>query len=130
MVALAILGYAINRALARRPRERFQQLQGWQKLLGFVALLAALLMIVNPEFLALGLVGDAAFFDALVLLLSLQLQALSGRAWQWVRSVSASLTRILLARLAFSAAVIVAAVAPIGNAVSAIRKALQNAPLC
>src|SRR5215472_585538 len=117
--ALAIIGCVIKRTPGRGTPTRFHQLQGWQKLLGLVAVLAALLMILNPEFLALGLVGDAAFFDALVLLLSLQLQALGSRAWTCLRAVFTTVARMLMTRLAFSLAAIFVAVAPIGSAVSA-----------
>ena len=130
LFALAVFGYAMNRRPAQGTPRRFQHLQGWQKLLGLIALLAAFLMLLNPEFLALGLVGDAAFFDVLVLLLSVQLHALCGRAWDYARRVFSTVARFLMLRLAFSAAAIAVAVAPIGNAMSAIRKALQNTSVC
>jgi hypothetical protein len=39
----------------------FRPFTGWQKLAGAIALILALLIVLNPEFLALGLVGDTAF---------------------------------------------------------------------
>jgi hypothetical protein len=39
-----------------------QQLKGWQKLFGLVGVILAVLIIINPELLALGLLGDTAFF--------------------------------------------------------------------
>jgi hypothetical protein len=61
-----------------------QPLKWWQKLAGGVAVILAVLIVINPEFLALGLLGDAAFFDALVLLFSLQLHAVGTRVWQYI----------------------------------------------
>jgi hypothetical protein len=48
-------------------------LKGWQRIFGVVAFIVALVILLNPEFLALGLLGDTAFFDMLVLGLSLQM---------------------------------------------------------
>ena len=45
----------------------------WQKTFGVAGLVLAVFIVMNPEFLAFGFLGDAAFFDALVLALSLQL---------------------------------------------------------
>jgi hypothetical protein len=58
-----------------------EQLRWWQKLVGVVALMCVVLIAVNPEFWALGLLGDTAFFDLFVLLLSIQLQMALGWAW-------------------------------------------------
>ena len=65
----------------------FRNLNWWQKLAAAVAIVLAVLVILNPEFLALGFLGDAAFFDALVLLFSLQLQTACVRAWRCVGPV-------------------------------------------
>ena len=60
---------------------RFQHLNGWQKLIGVLAVVMALLIVLNPEFLALGLVVDTAFFEMLVFALSLHLRQLVVRAF-------------------------------------------------
>src|SRR2546429_1587277 len=79
---LAILAYAFIQISGRSGRTTpAQPLRLWQKLAGAIAILMALLIIMNPEFLALGLLGDTAFFDLLVLALSLQLQDLAAQAW-------------------------------------------------
>lgn len=57
-----------------------QQLKGWQKVFGVIALVATMLIILNPEFFALGLLGDTAFFDMFVLALSLQMHMFFVRA--------------------------------------------------
>jgi hypothetical protein len=124
--AVAIVAHVLNRKSARGIPPHFQQLQGWQKLLGLVAMILALLIILNPEFLALGLVGDAAFFDVLVLLLSLQFQTIAARAWHCVCALSSTVGRMLIARMSLSFVAIAVALAPIGTVVAAIRKALQN----
>jgi hypothetical protein len=47
-----------------------------------IAVFLVLLMAMNPEFLALGFLGDAAFFDIMVLALSLQMNMIASRVWQ------------------------------------------------
>jgi hypothetical protein len=56
--------------------------KGWQKVLGVVAAIMALLIVLNPEFLALGILGDTAFFDLIVLALSLQMHMLVAGAFR------------------------------------------------
>jgi hypothetical protein len=79
LLALAMVAYAFTRtgvpAKPIHPGHR-----KWaQNLLAGLAVIAALLILLNPEFLALGLIGDAAFFDLLVLLITLQFQMIAAR---------------------------------------------------
>ena len=74
LLGLAMLAYAIKQSQKAKP-SRFEHLKGWQKIFAWVAFALTLLMILNPEFLAFGLLGDAALFDMLVLALSLQMHA-------------------------------------------------------
>lgn len=69
-----------------------QHFHGWQKILGVVALAALLTLLMNPEFLVVGLLGDTAFVDLLVLALSLQAQ---GALAQGRRHAAAVLARPL-----------------------------------
>ena len=55
------------------------RLSWWQVLIGLVATVAAFLIIMNPEFLAWGILGDSAFFDLLVLAIGIQLQMILSR---------------------------------------------------
>jgi hypothetical protein len=82
-----------------------------------------MLIILNPEFLALGLLGDTAFFDMFVLALSLQMHMVVARACRacvtvlirrvwWIGIPSPGL-RYLLAVSALA----------IGNAATIVRKA-------
>src|ERR1043166_8012360 len=73
LLGLAILAYASTWSSNKTQPSRFQHLKGWQKIFGVLAVSFALLVVLNPEFLALGLIGDTAFFDMLVLAMSLQL---------------------------------------------------------
>lgn len=77
-LGLAALAFA---RLQRNPRSPFRNLKGWQKLLGVVAILMAIVILLNPDLLALGLLGDSAFFDMLVLALSVQM--LGTVQWAW-----------------------------------------------
>jgi len=86
LISLVGLAYMVGTcSRVKTQPARFQHLKGWQKLLGVLAIVMTLLIILNPEFLALGLVGDTAFFDLLVLAISLQLQGHVYRIWHSVR---------------------------------------------
>src|SRR5215472_13908813 len=76
LLGFALIAFAINRA-------RSQPLQGWQKLFGAVAFVFAVVILLQPEFLALGLLGDTAFLDLLVLAMSLQMHRFVSRALRW-----------------------------------------------
>jgi len=80
-VALILLACALRRSNRIEP-VRSQHLKGWQKVFGLAAVIMALLILINPEFLALGLLGDTAFFDMLVLALSLQMHTFAVRAFR------------------------------------------------
>ena len=73
LFGLAMFVFASTRSSNKTRTTWFQQLRGWQKALGIVAAILTLLIVLNPEFLAVGLLGDAAFFDMMVLALSLQM---------------------------------------------------------
>jgi hypothetical protein len=126
LIGLAILACALARAPKRIKPAWSQHLPGWQKIFGVVAFLLAVLMIINPELLALGLLGDTAFFDALVLLLSLQLHSVTVRAWCCVRAVFSKAMRFMLWRLSVSCSLLILAFAPVGEMVSAIQKAVHR----
>lgn len=51
----------------------------WQVLIGMVAGIFALLIIMNPELLALGVLGDATFIDLLVLAIGIPMQGIFSR---------------------------------------------------
>lgn len=77
-----ILVIAFNQSPARAKSQWWQHLKGLQKVIGLVAFVGVLLIMINPEFLALGLLGDTAFFDMLVLALTLQMHLIVVRVWQ------------------------------------------------
>jgi len=81
LFGLVMLIYASAWSADKTKSSRFQHLQGWQKLFGVLALVMTLLIVLNPEFLALGLLGDSALFDMLVLALSLQTRVFAIRAF-------------------------------------------------
>jgi hypothetical protein len=87
VVGLAALALA---RLQRSQRGPFRNLKGWQKMLGLVAILMAVIVILNPDLLALGLLGDSTFFDMLALALSVQM--LGSVQWAW-QSFSKGLVR-------------------------------------
>ncbi len=82
LFALAIIAVAFTRS-------RSQPLLGWQKLFGAIGVVSVILILLQPELLALGLFGDTAFFDMLVLAMSLQMHMLVTRALRRGASVVA-----------------------------------------
>jgi uncharacterized membrane protein YkgB len=66
LLGLAVIAFTFT-------RKRSQPLRGSQKLFGVIAVVCTVLILLQPEFLALGLLGDTAFFEMLVLALSLQM---------------------------------------------------------
>jgi hypothetical protein len=79
---MVILACVRNRSSDRTRLGWLRDLSGWQKVFGAVAIVAALLIVLNPEFFALGLLGDTAFFDLLALALALQLHTIFVQALQ------------------------------------------------
>ena len=62
------------------------RLDSWQVVIGLLAVMIATLIVMTPEFYALGLLGDSTFFDFLVLAISFQLRGLAAGGWR--RAVS------------------------------------------
>ena len=98
LLALAMVAYAFTRTEV--PAKPFHPgHRNWaQNLFAGLAVIAALLILLNPEFLSLGLIGDAAFFDLLVLLITLQFQMIAARVWGIVGSGFASVLLWLTTR--------------------------------
>lgn len=84
LAATALLALALSRVSDRfRPSSR-QRLDWWQTPFVLAAVLLALLIVLTPEFFALGLLGDTTFFDLLVLPISLQLGGLAVQVRAWL----------------------------------------------
>ena len=81
LLALILLACAVRRSPRIEPVWS-QHRKGGQKVFTLAAFIMALLIVMNPEFLALGLLGDTAFFDMLVLALSLQMHMFALRAFR------------------------------------------------
>lgn len=114
----------------RSPRasklKGLQRLSGTQKLFGIVAFLLALVILLNPEFLALGLLGDTALFDMLVLALGLQMHTHVLLAVRWLVTTlkkSARWAGIPSPGLCYTIAVVTAVA---GDVVSHVQKTLQR----
>jgi hypothetical protein len=102
LVGVAVLAYLVSRAGERTRPARQQGIPLWQRWVGFGVVVLAVLIVVTPEFAALGLLGDTAFFDLLVLLLGLQLHAIGAQARCWVTGlVSRVLWWIMAPRISY-----------------------------
>ena len=84
LLMLGLVGLAVAMVRRQKPGRAgaFQQFSGWQKLVGWLAVVLAFLILLSPEFAALGLLGDASFFDLLVLALSAQILGYVQWAWR------------------------------------------------
>lgn len=100
-------------------------LQGWQKGFGIAAFLLALLIFMNPEFLALGLLGDAALFDALVLALSLQFQTIAFRMLRSIQSAFANVISFVIWRARRTYLFVLFFLNPLDDLLSTTRKAMR-----
>ena len=83
LLSLGLGALALTRLRRTKPAI-FHNLKGWQKLLGLLAVIMAVIILLNPEFLALGLPGDSAIFDMLALALSVQMLVSVQWVWQHV----------------------------------------------
>ena len=89
VIVLASLGF-IAYAIILRSGQRYERFTGWRKLFGFVAVVLAVLILLNPDLQALGLLGDTSVADVLAMALSLQMLVIG----QWAcRGVSTALVR-------------------------------------
>ena len=96
LFGLVILACVLTRVMDRIKPAGAQSLKWWQKLTGAIAVFLAVLVVINPEFLAFGFLADAAFFDALVLLFSLQLQTIGARVWYCIGAMlSKTMRRVM-----------------------------------
>ena len=92
LLALALLAYAVSRSNRIKPAWS-QRLTGG--IFGLAAFIGAVLILINPEFLALGLLGDTAFFELLVLALSSQMHVFFTRAFHRCADVLCGVMRRL-----------------------------------
>ena len=116
LLGLALFVWASARSPNKGKLTWFQLLKGWQKIFGVVAVILTLLIVLNPEFLPLGLLGDTAFFDMLVLALSLQLHqyaTLAFRVFARVLSRGARSLGIPSPRFSYALAVLSATIASV-----------------
>jgi hypothetical protein len=102
--ALTLFLVMWQRRRAHDPGPSRLPLQGWGKVFGVIAFVLVVLMMMNPDFLAFGFAMDAAYFDLLVLLLSIQLQSLGSQSWRFIAIACAKTVSFItcyLKRLAF-----------------------------
>ena len=71
------------------------RLDSWQVVIGLLAVMIATLIVMTPEFYALGLLGDSTFFDFLVLAISFQLRGLAAGVWRHALSGFARIRRLM-----------------------------------
>lgn len=126
LLGLAMFALASMRSARKTKFKWLRQLSGSQKIFGVVAFLLVLLILLNPEFLALGFLGDTAFFDMLVLAIGLQLHTYVLRAG---RGLITALKRTLrwIGIPSFGLRYLIAVLPVVtGDAVSALQKSMHR----
>ena len=93
---LALFAFALTRVPDKYKPTWAQRLSSWQALIGVVAIIAAILIVMNPEFYALGVLGDSAFFDLLVLAIGVQMQVIFSRIGACAVSGAKSAARFIV----------------------------------
>ncbi len=72
LLGLAWFGI-VKKRLSNHTRPTWlRHFEGRRKILGMVAAVIGFVILLNPELMALGILGDAAFFDILVVAIGLQ----------------------------------------------------------
>jgi hypothetical protein len=123
-----IFGLAMFACVLTRLPDKYKpawarRLNSWQTLIGLVAVVAAILIIMNPEFYALGLLGDSAFFDLLVLAIGLQLQNIFVRLCRYLASGFSEVMRFAKWRFYATCSILLLT---LDGTISAIQKAMHR----
>lgn len=85
----------------------------WKMLIGLMATIGALLIVMNPELLALGILGDSTLFDLLVLAVGIQLQVVLSRMGARALMEGKTALRFIHRRYCLNCAVLAVAVCEI-----------------
>jgi hypothetical protein len=129
VLGLAILAWVFTRLPDNTKLTWSARLNAWHALVGVIAVILAFLILLNPEFLALGLLGDTAFFDLLVLLISLQLRTLGSQAWDCIQTVGDHVRNYMIrafSRIIYSPSLIYLTVLSISAAVADMVSTASN----
>jgi len=120
---LTLLALALTRLPGKYKPVWTDRLYSWQTLIGWVALIAAMVIMMNPEFYALGLLGDSAFFDLLVLAIACQLNMISSRIWRQIVAVICKVRQLEGIRICVTLAVMLFV---LGNMVATVQKVVHR----
>jgi hypothetical protein len=123
MTFVIVFAFAIvASAYTQRPSAKNVEQFAWlKKLTMILATIMAILIVINPEFYALGLLGDTAFFDLLVVALSLQLQNVLKLSLHRIHAgVAGFISWLMTPRPTFQMLLLI--FAPIGTIVCMIQK--------
>src|SRR5690242_19000560 len=94
-IGLTLLVFALALVPDKYKPKWIYRLNWWEALIGLVATVAALLIVMNPEFLALGVMGDSAFFDILAFAIGIQLHVIMSRVRAYVLGAGARVLRFI-----------------------------------
>jgi hypothetical protein len=127
LVGLIMVVVLTGKSQANKNRPQWaEHLRGWQVIFAVAAFVAALLVMLNPELLALGLLGDSAFFDLLILAFGLQFRNVVFLAWGSVHHVLMRVRSAMARSWQRDYVMVVVSLAPIGTAALAACKVVAK----
>ena len=92
---LALIVFALGFLPDKYRPAWIHRLDSLQVVIGLLAVMIATVIVMTPEFYALGLLGDSTFFDFLVLAISFQLRGLAAGVWRHALSGFARMRRLM-----------------------------------
>ena len=126
MIGLALFVFMLAFVPDKYKPTWIYRMSWWQVLIGLIATVAAILIVMNPEFLTLGILGDSTFFDLLVLAIGVQLQVILSRVGLQVFAGAKWTTRFIRWRIYVTGMMLALAVDGI---VSTVQKVAHRFPV-
>jgi hypothetical protein len=123
---LALFAFALGILPDKYRPAWIHRLTSWQMLIGLVALAVATLIVITPEFYALGILGDSAFFDLLVLAISFQLRGIGSSVCRYVVLGIAPIKRFARWRISAISMVLLFIFVETGSTVQKIAQRLSS----
>ena len=123
IIVLMLLVFALALLPDRYKPTWIYRLNWWQVLIGLVATVAAFVIIMNPEFYALGIIADSTFFDLLAMAIGIQLQMILSRIGSYAAAGGARVVRFINWRLCVTGMMLALV---FDDAVSVVQRVVQR----
>ena len=87
VLGFALLAFGFLRVRGSHAATTTQFKGGHKVLTALVVIALSVLILLNPELVSLGFLGDAAFIDLLVVLIGVRFQALGAQVRSWLAAI-------------------------------------------